>query len=68
MRLMGPGGQAMIAQAVAHARAVGVPEELIERVIEQESAARGGAVVPAVVAGRLSALARRQQQQPASED
>lgn len=63
---MGPGGQAMIAQAVARARAAGVPEELIQRVIEQEGAARGGAVVPAVVAGRISALAR-QQRQRASE-
>ncbi len=63
---MGPGDQAMIAQAIARARAAGVPEELIQRVIEQEGAARGGAVVPAVVAGRLYALAR-QHQQPASE-
>lgn len=66
MRLMGPGGQTMIAQAVARARAAGVPEEQIQRVIEQEGAARGGAVVPAVIAGRLSALAR-QYQEPASE-
>jgi len=66
MRLMGPGDQAMIAQAAARARAAGVPEELIQSVIQQEGAARGGAVVPAVVAGRLYALAR-QQQQPASE-
>jgi hypothetical protein len=67
MRMMGPGGQAMIAQAVARARAAGVPEEEIDRVIEQESAAHGGGVVPAVVAGRLSALVSRQQKL-ASED
>ena len=65
--MMGPGGQAMIAQAVARARAAGVPEEEIDRVIEQEIAARGGGVVPAVVAGRLYALASRQQKL-ASED
>ena len=62
MRLMGPGDEAMIAGAVAQARAAGVPEELIQRVIEQEGAARGGAVVPAVVAGRLYALARQRRQ------
>jgi len=60
MRLMGPGGEAMIAQAFARARAAGVPEEQIQRVIKQESAFRGGAVVPAMLAGRLDALARRQ--------
>ncbi|HTY95596.1 MAG TPA: hypothetical protein VMB91_01040 [Solirubrobacteraceae bacterium] len=66
MRLMGPGGQAMIAQAVAHARAAGVPEETIQRVIEQNGAGRGGAVVPAVIAGQLSALARQHEQPGAS--
>lgn len=64
MRLMGPGDEALISGAVAHARAAGVPEELIQRVIEQEGAARGGAVVPAMLAGRLHALAR-QRQRPA---
>jgi hypothetical protein len=64
---MGPGGQAMIAGAVAHARAAGVPEEEIQRVIEQEGAGRGGAVNPAVLAGRLHAIAR-QRQQPAPDD
>ena len=67
MRLMGPGDQAMIARAVARARAAGVPEEQIQRVIEQEGAVRGGAVVPAMLAGRLYALAR-QRQQPAPGD
>jgi hypothetical protein len=62
MRLMGPGDEAMIAGAVAHARAAGVPEELIQRVIEQEGRPRGGAVVPAVLAGRLHALARQREQ------
>jgi hypothetical protein len=66
MRLMGPGDQAMIARAVAQARAAGVPEQLIQRVIEQESAGRN-AFNPALVAGRLYALARQHQpQQPAS--
>jgi hypothetical protein len=64
MRLMGPGDKAMIDGAVAHARAAGVPEELIQRVIQQEGAGRGGAVVPAMLAGRLHALAR-QRRQPA---
>ena len=64
MRLMGPGDEAMIAGAVAQARAAGVPEELIQRVIEQQGAGRGGAVTPALLAGRLYALAR-QHQQPA---
>ena len=59
MRMMGPGGEAMIAGAVAHARAAGVPEEMIQRVVEQEAAARGGGLVPAAVAGRLHALARQ---------
>ena len=68
MRLMGPGGEAMIAGAVAQARAAGVPEATIERVIEQEGAGRGGAVVPAVLAGRLYALARQQQQQRAPDE
>jgi hypothetical protein len=55
----------MIAGAVAHARAAGVPETMIQRVIDQEGAARGGAVVPALLAGRLHALARQfQSQQP----
>jgi hypothetical protein len=65
---MGPGGEAMIAGAVAQARAAGVPEATIERVIEQEGAGRGGAVVPAVLAGRLYALARQQQQQRAPDE
>jgi hypothetical protein len=64
MRLMGPGDRAMIDGAVAHARSVGVPEELIQRVIAHEGAGRGGAVVPAMLAGRLHALAR-QHQRPA---
>jgi hypothetical protein len=59
MRLMGPGDQAMIAGAIAQARAAGVPETMIQRVIEQEGAGRGGALVPAVLAGRLYALARQ---------
>lgn len=59
---MGSGEQAMIARAVEHARAVGVPEEMIQRVIEQERMSRGGAVVPAVIAGRLNALAGQHQQ------
>jgi hypothetical protein len=63
---MGPGDEAMIAGAVAGARAAGVPEELIQRVIEQEAAGRG-AVTPAVLAGRLHALAR-ERQQPAPGD
>jgi hypothetical protein len=67
MRLMGPGDQAMIAGAVAHARAAGVPEETIQRVIDQQGAGRGGAVTPPVLAGRLHALAR-QRQQPAPGD
>jgi hypothetical protein len=64
---MGPGDQAMIAGAVAHARAAGVPEETIQRVIEREGAARGGAVSPPVLAARLHALAR-ERQQPAPGD
>jgi hypothetical protein len=56
---MGPGDEAMIAGAVAQARAAGVPEELIQRTIERERAGRGGAVVPALLAGRLYALARQ---------
>ena len=64
---MGPADQAMIARAVARARAAGVPEELIQRVIEQQGAGRGGAIVPAVLAGRLNALAR-QRRQAASGD
>ncbi len=59
MRLMGPGDQAIIAAAAAQARAAGVPEATIQHVIDQEGAARGGAVVPAAVAGRLYALARQ---------
>lgn len=54
----------MIDGAVAHARAAGVPEQLIQRAIAQEGAGRGGAVVPAMLAGRLHALAR-QHQRPA---
>jgi hypothetical protein len=66
---MGPGGEAMIAAAVAQARAAGVPEAMIQNAIAQEGAGRGGAVVPAVLAGRLYALARRfQRQQPAPGD
>jgi hypothetical protein len=69
MRLMGPGDKAMVDGAVAHARAAGVPEAMIDRVIQQEGAARGGAVVPAVLAGRLHALARQfQRQQTAPEE
>ena len=64
---MGPGDQAMIAGAVAHARAAGVPEELIQRVIAQEGTGRGGGHNPAMLAGRLHALAR-QHQQPAPGD
>ncbi len=68
MRLMGPGDQAMIAGAVAQARAAGVPEEMIQGLIEREGAARGGAVVPSVLAGRLYALARQYQgAQPATD-
>jgi hypothetical protein len=59
---MGPGHGAMIAQAVARARAAGVPEEQIQRVIEQEGTGRGGGVVPAVLAGRLNALARERRE------
>jgi hypothetical protein len=58
VRLLGPGEQAMIAGALARARAAGVPEEMIERVLEQETAGRG-AFTPALVAGRLDALARQ---------
>jgi hypothetical protein len=61
-RFMGSGEEAMIARAVEHARAVGVPEERIQRVIEQERMSRGGAVVPAVISGRLNTLAREHQQ------
>jgi hypothetical protein len=57
---MGPGEQAMVARAVAQARAAGVPEAMIERVIEQETAGRN-AYNPALVAGRLYALARQHQ-------
>jgi hypothetical protein len=63
MRLVGPGDEAMIAGAVAQARAAGVPESMIERVVEQEGAGRGGAIVPAMLAGRLYALARQFQGQ-----
>jgi hypothetical protein len=63
---MGPAEKAMIARAVAQARAAGVPEATIQGVIDGEGAGRGGAVVPAVVAGRLRALAREfQSQRPA---
>lgn len=61
MRLLGSGEQAMIAGALARARAAGVPEEIIERVVEQETAGRG-AFNPALVAGRLDALARQRRQ------
>jgi hypothetical protein len=61
---MGPADRAMIAAAVAHARAAGVPEEAIQRVVEQEGVGRGGAVVPAALAGRLHALARQFQGEP----
>jgi hypothetical protein len=68
MRLIGPGDQAMIAGAVAQARASGVPEPMIERAIREEGAARGGAVVPAALAGRLYALARQYRREgPAQE-
>jgi hypothetical protein len=63
MRLMGPGDQAMINRAIAHARAAGVPEAIIQRAIDQDGAGRGGAVVAAAVAGRLNALARQYQPQ-----
>lgn len=59
MRMMGPADQAMIARAVAHARAAGVPEERIQQVIEQQGAGRAGALVPAALAGQLNALARQ---------
>jgi hypothetical protein len=69
MRIMGPGDQVIIARAAEQARAAGVPEATIQSVIEQESASRGGAVVPAVIAGRLYALARQfQGAQPAPGD
>ncbi len=69
MRLMGPGDQAIIGRAVAQAQAAGVPEAMIQRVIDEEGAARGGAVVPAVLAGRIYALARQfQGTQPARGD
>jgi hypothetical protein len=48
----------MIAGALARARAAGVPEETIERVVEREIAGRGG-FNPALVAGRLDALAHQ---------
>ena len=58
---MDPAGRAMIAGAVAHARAAGVPEETIQGMIGQERVSRGGGVVPAVLAGRLHALANQYQ-------
>jgi hypothetical protein len=61
VRLLGPGEQAIIAGALARARGAGVPEEMIERVLEQENAGRG-AFNPALVAGRLDALARQHRQ------
>ena len=66
MRILDPGHQAMITSAVAQARAAGVPEETIQRVIEQEQTAHGGGVVAPVIAGRLRALASQFQsrQQP----
>jgi hypothetical protein len=63
MRLMGPGDRAMINRAIAHARAAGVPEEMIQRAIDQDGAGRGGGLVAAAVAGRLNALARQYQPQ-----
>ncbi len=66
MRLMSPADKAIIAGAVAHARAAGVPEETIQRTIETEGMGRGGAVVPAVLAGRLHALANELQRQNAA--
>ncbi len=66
--MMGPGQEAMIERALAHARAAGVPEATIQSVIEREGAGRGGAVVPAALAGRLNALAsqfQRDRQPPA---
>jgi len=59
MRLLSPADRAMIDAAVAHARAAGVPDETIQRVIEQVGAGRGGAIVPAVLAGRLHGLANQ---------
>ena len=68
MRLLSPAGKAMIDGAVAHARAAGVPDAMIEHTIERAGAGRGGAVVPAVLAGQLHGLAReferRQDEKP----
>jgi len=63
--MMGPGDRAMIDRAIAHARAAGVPDATIERVIEQQGAGRGGAIVPAALAGRLNALANQFQREQA---
>ena len=63
--MLTPADKAMIDGAVAHARAAGVPEATIERVIEQQGAGRGGAVVPGVLAGQLHALAREFQHRQA---
>ena len=63
MRLMGPGDETVITGAIAHARAAGVPEPMIQRAIDQDGAGRGGAVMAAAVAGRLNALARQYQSQ-----
>jgi hypothetical protein len=58
----------MIDGAIAHARACGVPEGMIQRVIDQAGAGRGGAVVPAVLAGQLHGLANQyQREHPAPE-
>jgi hypothetical protein len=66
MRLQGPGEQAMVAGAVARARAAGVPEEMIQHVIQQETAGRAG-YNPALVAGRIDALARQRRQAAGGE-
>ena len=64
MRMMGPADEAMIARAVAHARAAGVPEARIQELIEKEGAGRNGAIVAPALAGRLNALANQFQRQP----
>ncbi len=64
MRMMGPADEAMIARAVAHARAAGVPEARIQELIEKEGAGRNGAIVAPALAGRLNALANQFRRQP----
>jgi hypothetical protein len=66
VRLLGPGQEAMIAGALARARAAGVPEEMIERAVEQATAGHGG-FVPGLVAGRLDALTRQRLQEGRQE-